>query len=268
MQGHGTIIRIWQRWVAVVSRPWIRAALGIILACDVVYVATVYGHGRNGRASSIAGTILSGGVRTWCVFPHETRFVRDSSGLHSVNLDKDSADEFARLVQEEPSRVFSVEWTSVRSWMGVWVPAIEPVEESLKITCFDGVTQATPAEAVEMRARHFAIQQTGVDPGSAGFSAPAVVALSKPDHQGLVVHWGAVGHNAVAAIVALGLTTSLIAFFRDRPERRRDRFLARGLCPTCKYDIDSIAIDAAGQRVCPECGSAWPADPPPKEGST
>lgn len=48
---------------------------------------------------------------------------------------------------------------------------------------------------------------------------------------------------------------SLVRVINARCARRRDRCLARGECPVCRYDISGI--DAT---LCPECGEAWLAD--------
>ncbi len=228
---------------------------------DFAYVVIEHGSVVRNRAVSGVGAIgrafENRRSTSGCFFPQRTHFVRDTDGLRYLDLDRASADEFSRLIEKVPARVLMVEWTYRRRWWGIWVPAIEPVDEHLAITCFDGSTRVTPAEAGELRIRHFAIIRTGVDPGAKGIADPTIVALSKPDRRGVDVHWAAVLHNALASTVALGLGTSLFSLVRTRKGKVERRFLSRGLCPKCRYDIHSIVPDATGQRTCPECGSTW-----------
>lgn len=255
-----------QRMVALVSRPRVRSWLVAAMILDLAYVTIAFGDAFDRRASVVGSIVRGMGSFGSCVRPRSTirYFLRQTGGVKFFDTDIESADELARLSQSEPERVISVEWFSLRRWWGVWVPAIEPVENLLSIQCLDGRAQSTPSEAAEIRARYFAILYSGTDPGAEGISNPEIARLTRPDQSGLVVHWGAVIHNTLAAIAATSLAISIVASIQNRAGRRRAGLLARGLCAKCQYDIHSITIDAAGKRTCPECGSVWPADPPPK----
>ena len=53
--------------------------------------------------------------------------------------------------------------------------------------------------------------------------------------------------------VLLVIAVCRLWILRARDRRR----LARGLCPSCRYDIAALPPDAEARTTCPECGGVW-----------
>lgn len=68
--------------------------------------------------------------------------------------------------------------------------------------------------------------------------------------------WGGVAHDGLALMTFVGLLYSFTgwpAWFAAHPLSRLSRRLARGLCPSCGYDLRGL-----DSGVCPECGPSEP----------
>lgn len=235
--------------------------------------------GRRAPVMSVGATILRElrlppvvrrGVSTLSV-----PFVRTSSGIECVDPSVDSADQYARLTQSAPEKIIFAEFKYVNECRGIWFPTRHVFQRRLTATPPVGGPAITEDELTYIRLlirterRGFGAEWEDInfaDCRSVGILT-CLVNIKYPDTEQVTPLWSGYLQNTIYLLLCAGSLYSL-AWIPRVPAARRARLLSRGLCPTCKYDIHSIAADAAGMRTCPECGSAWPADPPPKEGST
>ena len=84
--------------------------------------------------------------------------------------------------------------------------------------------------------------------------------VAAADIRSVRVLWGGVAHDALAITLFGALVYSLTgwpAWFAAHPLSRRARRIARGLCPSCGYDLRGIEA-----CLCPECGRPLTLDSP------
>jgi len=169
-------------------------------------------------------------------------FVREPSGLRTIDPDQESWDELSRIIDGRPQDVSLARYVDGEFHTGFWAATRRLQRAFIRISPMAG--DWTLEEQSEIR-RLFVESLRNERPVDRAVLTPRGF-LSR------TVIWSGYAHDA-AAFAALVLLIYSLRWIPDSVrrvrDRRRERAVARGLCPACGYEMAGIP-----GGVCPECG--------------
>jgi hypothetical protein len=204
-------------------------------------------HARGPGGSTIGEFIrrdLPTDVRsTWSSYTPERYIVREPAGLRAIDPDSESWDELSRIIDQRPRDVAHARYHDESYRTGFWAETRVVHRNYIQLSPMAG--DWTPDE--EARARALMLRELKDEQPP---DRDAV--LTAAGYSSTTILWSGYLHNtaALAAFILFVLSLRWIPDTRRRLRaKRRDRALARGLCPSCGYSIKDLP---AGP--CPECG--------------
>ncbi len=171
-----------------------------------------------------------------------------------------------RIVDGDRARgTISITYSRYATWTGIWAPTLLTVEHDLRVSTPG--RQARGAEE-EIGLRNAVVAYVE-DKGVPGGSAIARAIARAPSRRSYALPSGYV-HDAAALLILLGFLISLQwvtkvphwsracvnAILAPLRAARRAAAIARGICPSCRYNISGLP-----EPRCPECGEYF-ARPP------
>jgi hypothetical protein len=239
-------------------RAWLRKWVGNPVASVVLVLALLadaFSLGRADLLSSWRGPSLFVFSEPPIHYGPEIYAVSGVSGLRWVYPEEDSWDELSDLLQTKAPPVSQCVFRESYESPAIWAQATDRYTKTLTIIPLTG--EWSNAQLNEVR------EQLFTNPSMRPSIRAAMTDwtdLASGNIQETTILWGGVAHNAVAITLFAALLYSLTgwpAWFAAHPLSRRARRIARGLCPSCGYDLRGIEA-----CLCPECGRPLTLDSP------
>jgi hypothetical protein len=246
------------------ARAWLRRWVGNPVA-SVVLLAGLVGDsftlGRDWRYTPLGGPVnaVFGKARTAPTvldpWGPELYVVRSGGDFRVIDPSVESWDELSSLLSAGDVPIVACVFTEHNWRRGFWATTSQQHSRRVAMAPTSGDWSDSDLAA----ARSVLFHQERV-PALTWSSIQPWVDVSEADHRKIRVLWGGVFHDVLALGVLLLLLYSIArwpAWFAAHPLSRRARRIARGLCPSCGYDLRGIEA-----CLCPECGRPLTLDSP------
>lgn len=168
--------------------------------------------------------------------------IREPQGFRTIDPELESWDELSRIIDQRPRDVAEAVYSDRRFRSGFWAPTRRTHDVRIRLMPMAG--EWTLQEEAQVR-RLFAAALSGERHVEPAVLTPAGLTTS-------TIIWTGVAHNA-AALTAFALLILSLAWIPESVRRfrarKRERAIARGVCPNCGYVVRGLP-----DGVCPECG--------------
>ncbi|MBI1190065.1 MAG: hypothetical protein GC200_05215 [Tepidisphaera sp.] len=232
------------------GHPALAAALLLIVTSDFVLVAALWSQRQTPLARLVLRPQRGASDR-------DIHFVIESDAGPKIFTWDDSADEISRALQEHPETAFAFWRQRLDRDDGFLAPWSRTRGARYLIHPFDVSVTHVP-ERVSLAAREYIA--THYMPHEDATTSN----LDDPPRTQTRLDWPGILHDLIMLPLAAVAIVNLFFVPAYLRRRRRERRLAQGVCPACRYSLAGLP---AGAAACPECGQALPAAalpaPPP-----